>query len=37
MSRDQRTMEYAWPTSDAAEIHSMTMEYFTYPYMKLVL
>jgi M3 family oligoendopeptidase len=35
LSRDQRTMEYAWPTSDAAEIHSMTMEYFTYPYMDL--
>jgi len=35
LSRNQQTMEYCWPTSDAAEIHSMSMEYFTYPYMDL--
>jgi len=27
--------EYHWPTSDAAEIHSMSMEFFTWPWMKL--
>ncbi len=32
-SRHQRPMEYAWPTYDAAEIHSMSMEFFTYPWM----
>lgn len=26
--------EYHWPTSDAAEIHSMSMEFFTWPWMK---
>ncbi len=35
LSKHQSAMEYCWPTSDAAEIHSMTMEYFTYPYMDL--
>ena len=30
-SRHQRPMEYAWPTYDAAEIHSMSMEFFAYP------
>jgi M3 family oligoendopeptidase len=33
-SRDQRPMEYNWPTYDAAEIHSMSMEFFTYPWME---
>ncbi len=33
MSREFETMEYLWPTSDAAEIHSMSMEYFAYPWM----
>jgi M3 family oligoendopeptidase len=27
--------EYYWPTSDAAEIHSMSMEFFTWPWMHL--
>ena len=27
-------MEYNWPTFDAAEIHSMSMEFFTYPWME---
>ncbi|TNE68456.1 MAG: M3 family oligoendopeptidase [Bacteroidetes bacterium] len=26
--------EYYWPTSDAAEIHSMSMEFFTWPWME---
>ena len=33
-SRHQRPIEYLWPTYDAAEIHSMSMEFFTYPWMK---
>ena len=33
-SRQQRPMEYNWPTFDAAEIHSMSMEFFTYPWME---
>ena len=33
-SRNQRPMEYNWPTFDAAEIHSMSMEFFTYPWME---
>jgi len=27
--------EYVWPTSEAAEIHSMSMEFFTWPWMEL--
>ena len=27
--------EYTWSTSDAAEIHSMSMEFFTWPWMEL--
>lgn len=27
--------EYKWPTYDAAEIHSMSMEFFTWPWMQL--
>lgn len=27
--------EYLWPTADAAEIHSMSMEFFTWPWMPL--
>jgi M3 family oligoendopeptidase len=27
--------EYIWPTSDAAEIHSMSMEFLTWPWMEL--
>jgi hypothetical protein len=27
--------EYHWPTSDAAEIHSMSMEFFTWPWREL--
>jgi M3 family oligoendopeptidase len=35
MSRNTDIMEYLWPTSEAAEIHSMSMEYFAYPWMHL--
>ncbi|WP_342537910.1 M3 family oligoendopeptidase [Sporosarcina sp. FSL K6-1540] len=27
--------EYMWPTSEGAEIHSMSMEFFTWPWMEL--
>ncbi|MBC7774497.1 MAG: M3 family oligoendopeptidase [Phycisphaerae bacterium] len=34
-SRDFLFEEYHWPTADAAEIHSMSMEFFTWPWMHL--
>lgn len=34
-SRNYESPEYAFPTSEAAEIHSMSMEFFTWPWMKL--
>lgn len=34
-SRDTPLPEYQWPTYEAAEIHSMSMEFFTFPWMKL--
>lgn len=34
-SRNIELPEYYWPTYEAAEIHSMSMEYFTYPFMHL--
>jgi len=34
-SRDYLFEEYHWPTADAAEIHSMSMEFFTWPWMQL--
>lgn len=33
-SRDYEISEYQWPTLEACEIHSMSMEYLTYPWMK---
>lgn len=33
-SRNQRPNEYNWPTYEACEIHSMSMEFFTYPWMR---
>lgn len=33
-SRHYTVPEYMWPTLEACEIHSMSMEYFTYPYME---
>lgn len=34
-SRDFKLPEYGFPTYDACEIHSMSMEFFTWPWMKL--
>jgi M3 family oligoendopeptidase len=34
-SRNYEAPEYVWPTLEACEIHSMSMEFFTYPWMKL--
>lgn len=31
-SRNNKVPEYAWPTMEAAEIHSMSMEFFTWPW-----
>ncbi|WP_026882807.1 M3 family oligoendopeptidase [Clostridium akagii] len=34
-SRSYEIPEYHWPTSEAAEIHSMSMEFLTWPWMNL--
>jgi M3 family oligoendopeptidase len=34
-SRGLRPLEYTFPTYEACEIHSMSMEFFTWPWMKL--
>ena len=34
-SRDARLSDYVWPSMEAAEIHSMSMELFTWPWMEL--
>ena len=34
-SRDMGINEYLWPTYEACEIHSMSMEFFTWPWMQL--
>jgi M3 family oligoendopeptidase len=34
-SRNYSVPEYNWPTFEAAEIHSMSMEFFTWPWMEL--
>jgi len=34
-SRNYDIPEYVWPTLEACEIHSMSMEFFTYPWMEL--
>ncbi|MFD0713177.1 M3 family oligoendopeptidase [Paenibacillus sp. GCM10027626] len=34
-SRHFKVPEYNWPTLEAAEIHSMSMEFFTWPWMTL--
>ncbi|PKG23246.1 M3 family oligoendopeptidase [Niallia nealsonii] len=34
-SRNLEMPEYYWPTYEAAEIHSMSMEFFTWPWMDL--
>ncbi len=33
-SRNQPLLGYLWPTMEAAEIHSMSMEFFTWPWME---
>lgn len=33
MSRDWQVPEYQWPTYEACEIHSMSMEFFAWPWM----
>ncbi|MAW33805.1 MAG: oligoendopeptidase F [Proteobacteria bacterium] len=33
-SREQPLLGYLWPTMEAAEIHSMSMEFFTWPWMQ---
>src|SRR5699024_12515336 len=35
MSRGYNVPEYQFPTYESAEIHSMSTEYFTYPWMEL--
>jgi len=34
-SKDFEIKEYLWPTFEACEIHSMSMEFFTWPWMEL--
>ncbi len=34
-SRNARLLEYVWPTLEACEIHSMSMELLTWPWMEL--
>ena len=34
-SKDYQISEYNWPTYEACEIHSMSMEFFTWPWMEL--
>ncbi|MCB9257466.1 MAG: M3 family oligoendopeptidase [Chitinophagales bacterium] len=34
-SKNQKINEYFWPTYESAEIHSMSMEFFTWPWMGL--
>ncbi|GIV33912.1 MAG: oligoendopeptidase F [Chitinophagales bacterium] len=35
LSRNYEVSEYIWPTYEACEIHSMSMEFFTWPWMEL--
>lgn len=36
-SRDKALSDYLWPTMEAAEIHSMSLEFLTYPHMDLMV
>ncbi len=36
-SRDQPNVDYLWPTMEAAEIHSMSLEFLTWPWMNLLV
>ncbi len=33
-ARAQPTLDYLWPTSEAAEVHSMSLEFLTWPHME---
>lgn len=35
MARNMKLSNYVWPTYEAAEIHSMSMEFLTWPWMEL--
>lgn len=35
LSRNHKVPEYNWPTYESCEIHSMSMEFFTWPWMNL--
>ena len=35
MSREIEVLEYSWPTNEACEIHSMSMEFLTWRWMEL--
>ncbi|MCK9536495.1 MAG: M3 family oligoendopeptidase [Bacilli bacterium] len=34
-SRNSQVLEYLWPTYEACEVHSMSMEFFAWPWMEL--
>jgi len=36
-SRNQRLVDYLWPTMESAEIHSMSLEFLTWPFMDLMV
>jgi len=36
-SRGQPNIDYLWPTMEAAEIHSMSLEFLTWPWMNLLV
>jgi M3 family oligoendopeptidase len=36
-SRDLPNVDYLWPTMESAEIHSMSLEFLTWPYMNLLV
>ena len=36
-SRDLPNIDYLWPTMESAEIHSMSLEFLTYPWMGLLV
>ena len=36
-SRNQPNVDYLWPTMEAAEIHSMSLEFLTWPFMNLLV
>lgn len=36
-SRTQRVADYLWPTMESAEIHSMSLEFLSWPFMELMV